>query len=56
MELILNLKLMQIAGSIFILDIIKNQKKIKRSCRRVYKLFMKEGECSKWFIISVICT
>ena len=44
MELILNLKLMQIAVSILILDIIKNHKKIKRSCLRIYKLFIRKKE------------
>lgn len=43
-ELILNLKIMQITVSILILDIIKNQKKIKRRCRRIYKLFIRKKE------------
>ena len=43
-ELILNLKIMQIAVSILILDIIKNHKKIKRRCLRIYKLFTRKKE------------
>ncbi len=45
MELLINLKLMQIAVSILILEIIKKHKRIKRRFLKAYKLYIcrKEG-------------